>query len=446
MTDKKMTLAVFGGSVDTGNNGVSALGIACIKGLHRNFPHARLILQTWRDVPATIDIKTEDGPIPAEAMLIYESPEATPGSHKLIRRLKAEYDAAESEEERSEILKKDVTFEQLMHCDAALDITSGDSFADIYGPYRSATPLLLKELGIPLIWLPQTYGPFKYDETFKVTQELFDYSDLIATRESNGENELRELFNITQPIYTTPDVAFIHDAIAPDIVDESLVANKNAGEVLVGLNVSGLLYFTDRSYFGLKADYRELCEGIARTLLDRNGVKVLLVPHVIGKEEPTENDVSKAMDLPPTKDKNDAADTLACRVLMRKLKEYGDRVDTLKFGYGSNETWYFISQCDFFMGGRMHPCIGAASRGVAVAPIAYSKKAYQVLSQLGIGDAVIDPRKLDTPDCIAKAEKEFERRADIQRRISSHLPGIRTQLYDFFDGPLKVKLEELSRR
>ncbi len=47
---------------------------------------------------------------------------------------------------------------------AVLDVSAGDSFADLYGSKRFDYICLFKEMAIqmkkPLILLPQTYGPF----------------------------------------------------------------------------------------------------------------------------------------------------------------------------------------------------------------------------------------------------------------------------------------------
>mgnify|MGYP001402473369 CR=1 FL=1 len=48
---------------------------------------------------------------------------------------------------------------------AVLDISGGDSFTDLYGPWRFRAILAPKQIAIrarkPLIMLPQTIGPFE---------------------------------------------------------------------------------------------------------------------------------------------------------------------------------------------------------------------------------------------------------------------------------------------
>lgn len=437
---KKPTFCVMGGELDTGNNGVSALGVATLKGLRKAFPDARLILQTWRDPGEKLSVRTDEGPIDAECMLIYAVEQDSPGSLKVARRLQKEWENASSEEERQALLEQDITFKQLKECDAVLHITGGDSFADIYGRYNYAVPEFIMEMNIPLIWLPQTYGPFHLDKTFEVAQKLFDHSSLIATREVDGEKELREQFNITQPVYTTPDVAFIVDALPPKEGGEPFVENVSDDELLIGLNISGLLYL-GQSDFGLQFDFKDLMHAIIEQFMEKPNVKILLVPHVLSKEPITEETIR---DFKPV-DNGDVSDTVACEMVYRTFKErYPGRIGQLSWGYGVNETWYYIGRCDFFMGGRMHPCIGASSQCVPVAPISYSKKAKGVLTRLGIGEAVVDPRAQDMATCLKQIDELFEKRDELHRTLEDHLPGVKEDLYAFFCGPLKEKLTELS--
>lgn len=437
---KKPTFCVMGGELDTGNNGVSALGVASLKGLRKAFPEAKLILQTWRDPGEKLSVRTKEGPIDAECMLIYAVEQESPGSLQVLRRLQKEWESAASDEERQALLEQDVTFKQLKECDAVLHITGGDSFADIYGGYSSAVPEFIMEMGIPLIWLPQTYGPFHLDKTLEIAQKLFDHSSLIATREVEGEKELHEQFTIDKPIYTTPDVAFIVDALPPESGSEPFVENIRDDEILIGLNISGLLYLSTTD-FGLRFDFKDLMHRIIEQFMDKPNVKILLVPHVLSKEPLTEETMQNVKPV----DNGDVSDTVACEMVFRKFEDrYPGRIGVLSWGYGVNETWYYIGKCDFFMGGRMHPCIGASSQCVPVAPISYSKKAKGVLTRLGIGDAVVDPRAQDLDTCLKQIDELFGKRDEIHRTLADHLPGVKDDLYAFFCGPLKEKLAELS--
>ncbi len=430
------TITILGGAVHTGNNGVSALGYSLMKLLREAIPDCALILQTWQEPPATVVARTPDGNIEAEVMLIYQSQDATsPGGSARIRDLFERWKKA-SPEERPAIQKEDITFDQLMRTDVVLDITGGDSLADIYGHYNSATIELVMDLDIPIILPPQTYGPFKYDDTRAIVQRLLDYSELIATREIEGEAELKKEFSIDKPIYTTTDVAFMLDPMPPEQggdPDDAWFAARGEDEIVIGLNVSGLLYLSEQD-FGLKSDYPHLVDRLIHSFLDRPNVRVLLVPHVLSHEPVTEQD----LDTFEVAGNGDVSDSVACAQLARDLKgRYGDRLHVLSWGYGPNETWYYIGQCDFFMGARMHSCIGAVSQAVPTAPISYSKKALGVMTHLGIADKVVDPRALDEAECLDKIEAIFRDRQAVQETLAAALPDLRRQLTEFFRGPMK---------
>ena len=62
--------------------------------------------------------------------------------------------------------------------------------------------------------------------------------------------------------------------------------------LLIGFNVSGLLYmggYNRSNMFGLRFDYREFADALARRLLSETDCRLLIVPHVFGKG--VENDV-----------------------------------------------------------------------------------------------------------------------------------------------------------
>jgi polysaccharide pyruvyl transferase WcaK-like protein len=81
--------------------------------------------------------------------------------------------------------------------DAILDISGGDSFTDLYGEHRFQAVAYTKQIAlehqIPLILLPQTYGPFQSDRLRDEASRIVRASTLAIARDARSFETLREL-------------------------------------------------------------------------------------------------------------------------------------------------------------------------------------------------------------------------------------------------------------
>ncbi len=188
---------------------------------------------------------------------------------------------------------------RILAANAVLDISGGDSFTDLYGAWRFRQVTLPKiialENRIPLILLPQTYGPFRAPKAQRVARRIVRGAAMAWARDARSFNILRDLLG---PDHFDParhrlgvDVAFALPANEPQgdrlppPMREWLVRNGDQEQPLVGLNISGLIWHdpaSARDRYGLQADYREAIVGLlVRLLRDPARPRVLLVPHVL---------------------------------------------------------------------------------------------------------------------------------------------------------------------
>ncbi len=268
--------------------------------------------------------------------------------------------------------------EQLKDSDAVLDITHGDSFADIYGKKWFAETTLVKTFlvhsKVPFILMPQTYGPFKTGWAKLWAKHVIKHADRVYTRDTLSFNYLKEL-KIKNNVINTLDLAFA----LPYKKEE-----KKSDKIRVGLNVSGLLWNdceTKANGFGLNVDYCSYCRQLISKLLKNKNYEVVLVPHVLCDEreglESFEND-SKAI---------------------RKLvKEFPDCVFPNSFKTALDAKNY-IANLDILIAARMHASIAAFSSGVAVIPFAYSRKFEGVYTDLNY-PYFIDGKKASTQEAL----------------------------------------------
>ena len=274
--------------------------------------------------------------------------------------------------------------------DVVIDISGGDSFADIYGKPRLRRIFAMKFLTHlarrPLVVAPQTIGPFQRPASRLLARMTLNRSALVATRDELSVGAARDL-GVRVPVITASDVAMRLPYAAPP---------PHEGPPRVGLNVSGLLMgggYTGRNEFGLRMDYPALIRGLIRHFQSHpDGCELHLVAHVF-PDTPR----------PMREDDYAAAEALAA--------EFPGVVLAPRFTSPSAAKGY-IAGMDFFMGARMHACIAALSSGVAVAPMAYSRKF------AGLFDAIGYPHTLDCTTLPAE---------DMQRRIIA-LYEDRTQL------------------
>ncbi len=280
--------------------------------------------------------------------------------------------------------------------DLVIDIGGGDSFADIYGPKRLTRMFFLKYLThfarTPLVMAPQTVGPFSKTSSRLLAKHSMRRCAVVASRDAKSTAAARELG--CDKVIEACDVALRlpYDPPAP----------RDGGPLKVGINVSGLLMgggYTGKNEFGLQMDYPRLIRDLITWFqAHAEGCEVHLIPHVIVRSGAMQGE-----------DDYTASEKL--------VAEFPGVVLAPSFASPS-EAKSYIAGMDFFMGARMHACIGAFAAGVPVVPMAYSRKFEGLFGTLGYGYTV-DCTSQSAEDIRAAIETGFAKRdtlaADAQR-------------------------------
>ena len=227
-------------------------------------------------------------------------------------------------------------------------IYGGDGFSDIYGTRsfmeRMNQTWLLRRAGVPLLFLPQTIGPFKEKKNYDTAVRLLKYAKEIFVRDDRFVSELDKLeLKYTQ----THDLSSF---MMPEPWDIEIKPYA------IGLNVSGLAY--SNTFHGLEGQFDAYPELIERIIdhFRAKGCTVYLIPHSYGYNKPIADD-----------------DILACREAYRRLCDKSNVV-LIDHDLISPQIKYLISQMTFFMGARMHANFAAIYTGVPVFGMAYSYK------------------------------------------------------------------------
>ena len=407
-----MQLCLFGAAPDTSNLGVTALGHSVIAGM----------LMRVRDAKLTVFDHTRGGIRSDDAL------------QTLTGRSFDRFGAMNSKRFYWPESFKQIGFsakfggmlnhgaKRILGADAILDISGGDSFTDLYGQRRfdrvAISKLLAIKHDIPLILLPQTYGPFEKADNKRIAGEIVRHAAIAWARD---ERSLQVLHDIAGPDADTSrfksgvDVAF---ALPPQKPDHPFVADQmpsffDDGKPVVGFNVSGLIYNDPnaaREQYKFKADYRAVVEQFLRKILTETDASVLLIPHVLAEFGHYESDP-------------EACDAI-CKLL---AEDFADRVQVVPPDFECGEMKWIISQTDWFCGTRMHSTIAGLSTGVPTAAIAYSPKTLGVFETCSQGDSVADPRANDTQETIDQLWTAWANRETARQTLQEKLPAVLTQ-------------------
>ena len=312
---------------------------------------------------------------------------------------------------------------KLDRCGAVLDVSGGDSFSDIYGSHRFWSiirpKLIAKRRGVPLVLLPQTYGPFRGRRARRLAREAVVAARMAWARDRYSFQLLQELlgdeFDESRHLEGV-DMAFNLGAVHPgeklgEEIHEWIQGKTN--HPLLGLNVSGLIALDPdqaRRRFGFRADYIEALAQLIERVLRDSELRLLLIPHVM------------------TSIGTPGSDADAClRLLGRLSPSAAARVRVTPTSLNEREVKWLISQMDWFCGTRMHATIAALSSRVPTAAIAYSDKTRGVFESCGVENQVIDPRRLDTQGVMNALMEAFEDREQTKQVLATTIGGVKTR-------------------
>jgi len=318
------------------------------------------------------------------------------------------------------LIGKDKYRAAVRRCDIVIDIGEGDSFADIYGAKRFGVQIISKLFallaGKPLVLAPQTIGPFKHPASRAIAVYIMKRCEQVFSRDKLSTQVLRDL-GITSNAAEAIDLAFSLPFTTP--------TRSIEGSTRVGINVSGLLAaggYNSGNQFGLKIDYLDFTRSIIEHFLAIKNVEVFLVPHVLSAGS-IEDDVAAS----------------------KRLQDIYPRLKLAPSFQDSAEAKSFISGLDFLVAARMHACIAAFSSGVAVVPVAYSRKFAGLFGTLGF-DYVLDAQKLGTEDAVAFVKKAFIERSELENSIKAGLEIVHERLKSYEDFIAKLLKRIASKK
>lgn len=415
ISSRPIRLCLFGASPDTANLGVSALFISVMHAIANRHSNAQVTVFDY-------------GPGPRAATLHFD------GKPFHFTRIGANLSRRYYRRDSLFNMRMSAALgglgnpgvQAIAQSDAVLDISGGDSFADIYGEKRFNAITLTKQLALhqntPLILLPQTYGPFSTPLSQRIAGDIVRACGMAWARDERSFETLKELLGSDlDPARHDAgvDVAFALPRSKPENLPDRLVEwmKPENPRPLIGVNVSGLIHNRGAEgsrQFGFRSDYRDIIHQLLSRFLAQTKANIVLIPHVLAAKN------------------NHDTDPEACWNVAQGLNSE-ERLFVLDERYDAMEMKWVISQLDFFCGTRMHSTIAGLSSGVPTAAIAYSKKTLGVFETCGQGRYVVDPRSETLEQCVDGLWEAWEHRASAAETLDEHLPDVKNRALDQMD-------------
>lgn len=417
-------VALLGVTYNTNNHGVRVLLSSAVEALTTHHPELEIIAVDYQREPALWQEETTRGTRPLPLVnLRFSWRVLLPNNVFTLLLFVALVRLVPSRGARRWLLRRNSALRRLLEARVCLAFSGGDSFSDIYGLrrliYVAAPQLLALWVEVPLVQLPQTYGPFKTWPARWIARHILLRSRVVYSRDVAGRTLVAKLTRGRAPaVRVTPDWGFI---LPPRPLDEPIDARLNEwaeGRTMVGVNPSQLLHsggYSGDNMFGLRDDYRDLMRRLIARLLDEPEYFVLLVPHVGGDAGEAERPL--------------------CRELVAEFAAaHPGRIGFLDLPLDHRQTKRVIGRCDLFIGARMHACIAAVSQGVPTLALAYSDKFTGVMAVLA-SDAVtvVDLRRDGLPEIESALTELRERRHELRNELNDRMPNIRHHIVESAD-------------
>ncbi len=310
-------------------------------------------------------------------------------------------------------------FHKLKECDLILDTCGGDSFADIYGIKRYLNQTISKWLALktkkPLIFTPQTIGPFKSKMLRRLAGRIMNQSEYIFTRDQIS-------YDYAKGISSNQNIRLVTDMAMLLPYDKTTYAYlQKSPKFKLGINISGLVAnggYNGQNQFQLKMDYPDFVEKLIKKYYSDQKVEIHLIPHVI-----TENRVE--------------SDNHISHVFQ---KRYPELIVAPQFE-NPMEAKSYIAQMDVFVGTRMHATIAAISSGVPVIPVAYSRKFEGLFSSINY-EAYINATEVTADEAVKRIQTYLDDLKGLAKMVEESQQKINYMLEEYH-GTLKNILGSL---
>jgi len=466
----RLSICIMGTPVSSGNRGVLALGASLLSLCAEAAPEAELVLALNHDRHQTTRFRVAGVPRDISVVPARLSPVSALKDHLAwICFLAVIWRVVPLQSIRRWIRRSSPWIQTLERASWVGDVRGGDSFSDIYGMGRFVLGFVLAFVVLlvkgSIVQFPQTYGPYRNPIARWMARYLLKRSSVILARDCESGRVAEELVGPQHEVWTSPDVAFCLEAVAPESIQldppvssagealfprDDLMGDGEFGvggrvcnprhprsdhlvsfthsqprtSAILGININGLIYsggYTRENMFGLKLDYVRFLPELLNALLQEHVGDLWLVPHTYGSPESVESDPE------------------ACRRVRTAVPGgMRERVRVVTGEYDCHEIKAVIGKCDFFIGSRMHACIAALSQGIPCVGVAYSRKFAGVFESVGMEDWVVDGRTTSNDAAVTRVIELYRQRDNVRAGLGQRAAQVRKELSAVFRRLMQI--------
>lgn len=256
----------------------------------------------------------------------------------------------------------------------------------------------------PLIFLPQSFGPFASALARRGVRHLLQRTSVlhVFAREEVSHRLLQGMLGqpMEAKISLCPDMAFYlagdgpaagHQGAAPDLAQPTLV-----------MNLREWAFPGARDPASRREGYMQAMVAVAHHFVRRHRGQVVVVPQALGPD-PAEDDrgicqefCRRARNLPAA----------------AQAVHYREPATNSLAGYLA-----LLSRASILVGTRLHSCILALLSGVPAVSVGYQYKSQGTLDLLGLGHLNLDIHDLATDDLLARVEATMDRHQEVREEI-----------------------------
>jgi len=296
--------------------------------------------------------------------------------------------------------------EQISSVDLVLSV-GGDNYSL---DYRLPSPLmgldgLAVKIGKPTVLWGASVGPFEKEPAFvPAIQDHLSRFDLIGVRETVSYEYLTSVLGLSN-VMQMVDPAF---ALERERVDPAPFWPTALPNGVLGLNISPLI----ERYKSKEQDLREEVIAFIRCIVEKYGLNVLLIPHVVPLDGTARNN-----------------DTRYMETIFKAVSDQGGAVSMSPSYLNAPQTKDVISKLRCFIGARTHSTIAALSTGVPAISISYSVKARGINRDLfGHEDLVLPTHSLSTQSLEAGVQYLLDHESMLRQTLEKRMLEYRKTL------------------
>jgi len=407
-------ILITGTTIYADNRGVSAMAAVTTRILKDNFPDSKIVI--WHTFPES---STRSSPTTDENcvdVIIDKDP------YKYILKLPFRllvcilWATFSKFGVNFKFFISDRILREYANADMIISLNFGDVFTDNYGPIRSFSMIFQNLISVfsgkPVIFFPQTIGPFNTKITKTLAKYILNRSHLIMAREIFTEKYLIDLGVDKNLIRFVPDTAFLLEASnntkVNSILEKEGFGNYSKDQVVIGMSLNPSVPSFSGAH-GKKEEYEYILCKVVDYLIDKLNAIVIFVPNV------THNGV----------DTRSFGNSIRENILQK------DRVISINGEYTAEELKGIIGRCDLFIATLTHTFIAAVSMNVPAIAIAYGAKTLGIMRLVGVEKYIINFNDLDLNTMISKVDDAWENRDSIKMLM---LPKIESMNKDLISS------------